>query len=452
MADARAYQFAPRDATGWLLGLSGGQCLSLAAAGIAASACLWAALPLAVAVVFVAAGVAASFIRVSGMPTWDAVAAVLALARNRRQPVGRRALISGDIHIVEMGVPWSSTPIAVTRSSRHASASLRVRGRSFALAEAADQDRLLAAWGAALGAFCVDGSPVARVVVTCWSGPTAPSSIRVDGPAAYRALVQDAGRSFTTVEVIVTVIIDTRRVRGSHPDRVERAVAEELRLFIQRLELAGLDATPLGRRDVHRTVDQRLQPSPPERRLSRTLADITAHGEAELTDTAEWISALLGEHHRAWEVTEWPRAGVHAAWLESLLVGAAGTRTFSVSLTPVPPRVSRRRVDREAVRLATDRIQRDRAGFRVSHRSARAAALLDAREAELVDGYGEVSFAAILTATAPTPEQLSERSSELEAAAARCGLELRRLDGRHHLAVAATLPLPADVVDEGWWA
>ena len=451
MADARTYRFAPRDATGWLLGLSGGQCLSLAAAAIATSACLWAALPIAVAPFLIAAGVGASFIRVSGMPTWDAAAAAMALARNRRHPGGGGEL-HADAVIVEIPMPWSSTPVAVVRSSRRASASLRVRGRSFALAEPADQDRLLAAWGAALGAFCVDGSPVARVVVTCWSGPTAPNSIRVDGPSAYRALVRDAGRSFTTVEVIITVIADRRRVRASHPDRAERAVAEELRLFAQRLELAGLDATPLGRREIERVAAQRLQPSPPKDDLARTLADVAPHHGEAAADTAEWTCAVMGEHHRAWEVLEWPRAGVHASWLEPLLVGATGTRTFSVSFAPTPPRVSRRRVEREAVRLATDRTQRDRAGFRVSHRSARAAALLDAREAELVDGYGEVSFAAILTATAPTPEQLAERSSELEAAAARCGLELRRLDGRHHLAVAATLPLPADVVDEGWWA
>ena len=51
------------------------------------------------------------------------------------------------------------------------SATLRVRGREFALCERAAQERQLHLWGDALAAFCMERGPVARLRWTEWAAP-----------------------------------------------------------------------------------------------------------------------------------------------------------------------------------------------------------------------------------------------------------------------------------------
>jgi hypothetical protein len=107
----------------------------------------------------------------------------------------------------------------------------------------------------------------------------------------------------------------------------------------------------------------------------------------------------------------------------------------------VPASRSARQVKRESTRLASDAELRQAKGFRVSARHRRSEAAVNEREAELASGFLELEYAGLVVVTSPDADTLERSSAEWEQAAARAGLELRPLDGRHDLAVAATLPL-----------
>jgi hypothetical protein len=93
------------------------------------------------------------------------------------------------------------------------------------------------------------------------------------------------------------------------------------------------------------------------------------------------------------------------------------------------------------VKLASDEAQRTRSGFRIGALHRRAQSEVLDREAELVAGYGEFEFVGFVIVTASDLDELDRSCVDYEQAAAQAGLELRRLDGRHDLALACGLPI-----------
>jgi hypothetical protein len=91
--------------------------------------------------------------------------------------------------------------------------------------------------------------------------------------------------------------------------------------------------------------------------------------------------------------------------------------------------------------LSSDEEQRSRSGFRIGARHRRAEADVLEREAELVAGYAEFEFVGFVVVTAGDLDELERSCAEYEQVAAQSGLELRRLDGRHDLALACALPM-----------
>ena len=148
-----------------------------------------------------------------------------------------------------------------------------------------------------------------------------------------------------------------------------------------------------------------------------------------------------GAWHRAFWMSDWPRLEVGPAWLADVLLAHVGVRTVSVWCEPVAPRASRRAIERAAAKLDADEDHRHRIGLRVGagHRRAQAA-VLD-REAELVAGYPEFTYAGVVAVTAAHRDGLDATSAEIVQVAAAAGIDLRPLHGRHDQAVAATLPL-----------
>src|SRR5438067_10050707 len=138
-----------------------------------------------------------------------------------------------------------------------------------------------------------------------------------------------------------------------------------------------------------------------------------------------------GSVHLTYWVAEWPRLDVGPSWLEPLLLHGAGVRTFSLHYEPVPPSRAQRRIDRDSTRLAADEEQRSRSGFRIGARHRRAQTAVQEREAELVAGYAELTFAGFVTVTGPDLDSLLVACAGYEQAAAQAGLELRALDGQH---------------------
>jgi hypothetical protein len=132
---------------------------------------------------------------------------------------------------------------------------------------------------------------------------------------------------------------------------------------------------------------------------------------------------------------------VPAAWLDPLLSARVLDRTVVLYFEPVRPSLSRRRIERDATRLATDAEQRVNRGFRVGARHRRSTAAVEEREAELVAGYAEVGVVGLVVATASSDTAMESTATQISQAASAAGLELRQLDGRHDLALAASLPL-----------
>lgn len=487
----RTYRFSPRDRAGWLLGLQGGQCLALGVGVVAAGVALNAGAPgIAVALPLLAgamfafapvgggavheiAPVALSFglARARGRLHWEAPLPLVSGEDDRRRSpalppaFGSLRLRSVEARALGRG-RLAGLGVVVDDEAGSVAGVLRVRGREFALVERGEQDRLVALWGEALAAFCMERGPVVRVAWSEWAAPAgleaqlahvhANATAKPDSPAlsSYLELLEGAGPMATRHEVLVTVTVGFTRLRGRHrgSDAVADAcqvLAEELRLLAGRLEVAGLSVEPpLSAAELAVALRFRLDPAcaPLLARRSASLAEAveaaSIYNAGPLSLRTGWSSvAADGGHHVGYWVAEWPRLEMPAAWLEPVLLHAGATRTVSVLYEPVPPSRSQRQIDRDATRLAADEEQRSRGGFRVGARHRRAQAAVAERESELVAGYAELAFVGLVVVTASNSEALERACAEYEQVAASAGLELRRLDGRHDLALAASLPL-----------
>jgi len=486
----RTYRFAPLDRTGVLLGLSGGQCALVGLGILIGGGLLRAGTNPAVSLVPLVVGV------VLALGAWDGrrIHEVLPLLGRHRmvQLSGRAAwraplpLLSGwdadrakqpalppflaGLELFDAGrVAWAPTVDGVgvvhDRRERTLSATLSVRGGEFSLVERSEQDRILAGWGDVLGGFCTERGTLSRVRVTEWAAPSGigeherfvadhAQPENAAARASYDALLAQAGPTAVTHEVLVTVTVDLRKVRGRSGEQPEDigtdTLLEELRLLAGRLEASGLlPGAPLSVALTATALRQRLDPSVVRsgaRRRATTLAEaaglVAPWNAGPLATETAWDHLTAdGSMHRTYWIAEWPRLDVAPNWLEPMLLHAGGIRTFALHYEPVAPSRSQRRIDRDSTRLAADEEQRNRSGFRIGAHLRRAQSAVLEREAELVGGFSELEYAGFVTVSASDRDTLDRSCAEYEQVAAQAGLELRPLDGRHDLAVVCSLPL-----------
>jgi len=445
----RSYRFAPRDRTGWVLGLQGAQCVLLAA-GFLGAAVVAPRLGAVAAGAVLVAGVAVAFVPVRGRPLHEAVAVTVGFwARRRRasvtpMPARLDRLRLDRARLDQAGWPalpgplggseitgacgWSDplgSPVArtfgVARSRRALTGVVRAGGHGFALAERAEQERLLHQWGEALAGFCRERSPVVRVAWSAWTcpAPAPDTAAAAGGLEDYLDVVAATTGLASRTDVLVAVTVDA----GAE------VLAEELRQLTGRLEDAALWVDPpLDPSELRRAVAARCSPRSP------------IAGPRAVVETWDHVE-VGGSCHAAWWVADWPRAELGPDWMEPVLLGAGGPQLVTIVCAPVTPSRSRRRVERDATRVATDTEQRARHGFRVGLGQRRAGDAVAEREAELVAGYAELEVTGLVVVTAPDGAGLERRAADAEQAAARAGLALCRLDGRHGPALAAALPL-----------
>ena len=445
MTGPRTYRFAPRDRTGWFLGLDAIQVGVLTAGLVAGSLFVGRhAYPAAFGVVLLS--LAAAFIKVGDQPLHDVAGPFLGFSGRRMvgrhrwfaplehrtsDPVLPRGLGTVEVSTVPAGalarLAGDPDVAVVTDRTTHRSAvSMRVSGGGFALADPADQDRVCAGWGDALAA-CASGAarPVA-VVVTMRVTP----AIGMAGAVRREAIV----------------MVEAEQRRHSNQAGTDRAVAEAARLA-DRLIAAGLtvdgvldeagwatvvreSCDPCGQHDRARSLGERAGVAHP------------VHA-GPLAVVEDWSAVRVdGSWHRAFVVADWPRVEVPASWLAGLLLCDGPTWSLTVCFEPVPARRARQAVERQAAKLSSDEEQRRRAGFRIGATHQRHHEDLQAREAELVAGHAEYEYVGVVTVSAATPAALDDDSATLVAAAAGCGVELRPLHGRHLAALGAGLPVP----------
>lgn len=482
---ARTYRFGPLDRSGLILGVTGRQAAALGAGAVMAGWLLdrHAPAPFVLAPLLLAGVVA--FTRIGGdsaadlVPVWAGFALRAVLRRNRwfapisslraGQPLVVPALppFMAGLELGDAGpVPWAPGRLAavgtvIDRRAGTVSATVPVRTEGFCLLARSEQERRIAGWGDVLGGFCRERSAVASVRWTEWMAPVGLDGCRrffadhgrgkPDALDDYQRLLDDGEAISAGHQALVTVTVAERRVRRNGGERgaaATDALLEEVRLLTARLHAAGLDAdmplSPAGLADtIRRRVDPCVTAAPGASPSVAAAAGVVSISRAAplATDIAWSHLRVDSSAHRSFWIAEWPRLEMPPNWIEPLLMQPGAVRTISVVYEPVPPGRSRRQIDREATKLASDEEQRARSGFRIGARHRRQQGALAEREAELVAGYAELCFAGFLTVSSPDPDDLDQACGEYLQAAAQSGLELRPLHGRHDAGLLCTLPV-----------
>lgn len=329
-------------------------------------------------------------------------------------------------------------------------------GPSFATEPAAVQDQHLHRWGAMLAAFAAPGLPVVHLG---WSDRTGPGGLDAhttwlrhqpsatagtDQAVADYHQVLDQARpraAAHTVHLFLTIHThpESSRPSGSPNTDDVAPLLETLRTAAHNAQCTVSEPLTVHQLSclVRAGADPFTTPIPgtnepaPAPEAPGPLATHT-HWDCVHTD---------GAWHRTYWMHTGPALPQPADWLEPLLATPALTRTITVYFQTVPVHRSRRRIERDLVRLDSDATTNTQRGRRTDARHHRATQAVLDREAELVAGYPELTYLVLVTVTAPTRTQLDHDAARIEHVARDAGIDLRVLHARQDLAWAAALPL-----------
>lgn len=481
--EERLYRFDPLDRSGVFLGLGVFQCALLGGGLVIAVAAITAGLPLVPAALPMLAGAAASFARVGGYAAWEWIPLGTSwlLMRFGRGPrwFARLPLIVGDARgtapplppcladLDIVAVPWRGglqLGAVRDRQAHTLTALVPATGPEFVTQPRADQERLLAGWADVLAQFAPEGSPV---VCLGWSDLARQSGLRehVDwldstergtpNPAAldsYHQLLEGAVTQASSHEVLLFVTVARgrlgRRAQVGDPEAtLARALCSTVETLLRGLRNAGLGGgEPISPPDLRRLLRTRIdpfggRPRVTNGRLVERLGLVAPGAEGPMALDTSWRHVHLdGAWHRTYWVVGFPRLPQHPGWLEPFLASAGLCRTLTVFFRPVSAHQSRRRIERDLVKLESDAQTKEDKGRRVDARHRRATQALLDREQELVAGYPEMGHNALVCVSAPDLDQLEDDCEIVEQLAREAGIELKVIDARQDLAWAASLP------------
>lgn len=488
MADAPKYRFAPLERRGFLAGLSASQLAVSTAAALMAFLALLTLPPgsaVSASVAILVAGAALALVHVRGVSliewsvvvtrwSWRRLTGAVAFTSSSPTegtfapapqpdlppPLGRAEILSHPL-------PGSGERIGVLKDRARATYTgvVRVRGRSFSLLDPDEQARTLAAWGSILAGFAREAGVVHRLQ---WIERTAPDPsddvavhlrdkavLPLDSPIvrSYLEVLDDAGPTSQTHEVLLALQVDAKKsaraVKAAGGG--DRGACEVLRRELKSLTASLVNAdvavegvlTPrllaAALRTAYdpsaRSLLARLQARDPLRAGSAVAA------AGPMTAEAAWrFYRTDGAVHATYWVAEWPRVDMGPDFLAGLLLRTEATRAVAVTMEPVTPLRAIRSVETARTAMASDDELRGRAGFLSTARRRREDDALAQHEQELSDGHALFSYAGFVTVSATSADELEAACGEIEEAAGRCLLDLRRLDGRHDQAFAYTLP------------
>ena len=359
--------------------------------------------------------------------------------------------------------------VAVIRQGGRWTAVLQVTAPAYPLADRSTQRERVSAWGSLLAQLGQEGNRLAAIQ---WLERTIPDSGRGleewwnakglrDAPSAadYEALIASAGPAATRHETFVAVSIDERHCRrairaaGGGPDGTARVLADELAWVEAGLRRCDVQVVGwLGPRDVGRLIRTQYDPAAIhdiDRRDRHggggSGIPLSAAGPMAARSAFTHYRSDSGYHAVYW-VAAWPRMQVQAAWLYPLLVLGGVRRTVSVTAEPIAPSQSFREVRSAKVQKRTDEAQRERIGQIESALDDEEHAGLLRRERELVEGHVEYKFTGYVTVSAESESELEHACAQIEQAAVRSVLEVRRVYGEQDQAfVAGALPLTRGV-------
>jgi hypothetical protein len=495
MAEAEArdryrYRFGPLERRGLVAGWRGGQIASVACALVAAVFALR-ALPttpgLIAAVSAVALGVGIATWPVAGRTTeeWAPDALRHLVGSTRANPGGRRRTgrsrdrrpgnrpsvvprAFASLRILEAQIDDCAArgPVAVLhdRATRTYGVVIVASGPGFALLGREGQAGRVQSWSAVLASLARQGTLVHRLQWVERSLPDAGVEIRrhfaarraagTEPVRSYAALLDGESLDARRHEVLMVVDIDARhaaravRAAGGGDRGACAVVLREAASLCRRLREAGIaTGGPLGPRALGLAVRRGYDTDGSMR--ARADAEVAAPGVALGAPLDPWPSALApdwgrvrveGTWHATYWIAEWPRVEVGPDFLGPVLLGAV-RQAVSVVMEPVSPVRAARRVEQARTADIADAELRRRGGFLATARRRREAEVLARREAELADGHGQYRFTGYVTVTVEEEGALEDACGQVEQAAARAGLELRRCYGDQAHAFTCSLPL-----------
>jgi hypothetical protein len=480
---ARSYRLEPLDSSGIFLGLGVVQC-ALLGGGIALGVvALTAGAPLPIAAVPIVVAAAVSFTRLGGHATWEWAPLLTGWlwARARRghrwdaplplwSSVESSAPMPPCLNGLDIvGIEWRAHVSlgAVRDRHRHTlTAVVPVSGPQFVVEPRAEQERLLSGWGDLLGQYAVERGVVSHLSWSdlarpsgmgehiAWLGSDERGAANQLASSSYRELLDVGTAAAINHEAVVTITVGRERVsrhrarKGGADEQLRRALVTSVEALLRGLRSADLAAAdPLDPPALQRLVRSRIdpvgaRPRPRKGRLVDRLALVRSSTAGPLALDVDWRHVRVdGAFHRTWWVGTWPRLAVPPAWLEPFLSGGGVTRSMTVYFQPVSTFQSRRRIERDLVKLESDAVTKEEKGRRIDARHRRATQALLDREEELVAGYPEMGYAGIVTVSARTLDDLDEHSEIIEQLARESGMDLRALDARQDLGWAAALPL-----------
>ncbi len=495
MAGLRTYEFPVRLDAGLLLGLSGVRLAAIGVCGVVfvIAMTVQSAQALGVAAVVIVGLLLATFVRVGGRPAIEWVPVWVsfgwsAATRNDEfyaspdlsVPLPEGTLdLPGELFGLELHefTPTVATTATVANPTPAAYGILRdtfrrrliavceVSGDDFLFLDPDDEQARVSAWGATLDHLAQSLPELSRLQVVHAVGPSATRTLHRDlgehggrgtpGTAAsYRQVLARSGAAAQEHRSLIAIGLDLaaarRQVRsaggglaGAGTVLLDRAATVEQTLRAAGLEVHGwLPARTIGGL-------LRVGFDPAARWLLDVHTDdVNAGGGVDPVAAgpyglAEQWSAL--RHDSGWSTTcqviRPPSRPVTGDFLQHLLIGVPAERRMSLLYIPTAMETAERRAQTQQVSADAEQAVRARWGFATSARHRRQHGDAARREAELVEGRAVYRVVWLLTITAGDPAALEAAYGQVESAARRCGVELRRLAGTQRQAAGFTLPL-----------
>jgi hypothetical protein len=110
-------------------------------------------------------------------------------------------------------------------------------------------------------------------------------------------------------------------------------------------------------------------------------------------------------------------------------------------MNPISPLKAIRSVESARTSSAADEELRQRAGFVSTSRRRKEQDSLADHEKDLSEGHAFYRFSGFVTVTAGTEDELAVACGEIEEAAGRCFLDIRKLSGQQAMSFTYSLPL-----------
>lgn len=489
-AEAPRYRFGQLERRGLLAGLRGSQLVVVAISGIVTVLVLRSSpsiLGVAMASLAGCTGAALAFVPVAGR-TCDEWLPVIS-SWMLRSVLGERRYVSRapgkgmtfapddqpslptslkDIVVLSHRVPGSGQAIGVVKDRRTGTYTgiLAVQGKSFALMDAPEKARRLAAWAGVLSGLAREGGAVHRIQ---WVERTVPDSgdeigeylkrniaVPVESALArsYLELVDEAGPITQEHEVFVALQV--------HAARAARAIkaaggGDHGACEVLRRELAAISASlsatevvvegALTPRLMAHSIRSAFDPSCRTGLATIASRDGDRIGSAVIATGPmaayeEWSSYQSDSAwHATYWIAEWPRIDADADFLAPLLLRTEAMRAVSLVMEPISPLKAIRSVEAARTSAAADEELRQRAGFVTTTRRRKEQDSLADHERDLSDGHAFYRFSGYITVTAQSRDELMAACGEIEESAGRCFLDIRRLVGSQAEAFTFVLPL-----------